>query len=41
MNKTTLSGRWNIEIGQLSILDSGTAERMLALIMNDILDHSN
>jgi hypothetical protein len=36
----SLSGRWNIEIGQLSILDQGTSERFIALILNDVLDQS-
>ena len=41
MSKTELGGRWNIDIGQLSILDQGTAERFLAVMMNEILDSSN
>lgn len=41
MAKTSLSGRWNIEIGQLSIMDQGTAERFLALIMNEVIDQSS
>ncbi len=31
-------GRWNIEIGQLSILDQGTSERFIALMMADALN---
>ena len=31
-------GRWNVEIGQLSIMDQGTAERFIAFIMADVLE---
>ena len=34
-------GRWNVEIGQLSIMDLGTAERFIAFIMADVLEPSS
>jgi hypothetical protein len=41
MSKVSLNSRWNIEIGQLSVIDSGTAERFIGLLMCDILDQSS
>ena len=39
LSKSLVSGdRWNIEIGQLSILDQGTSERFIALMMADVLN---
>jgi hypothetical protein len=39
MSKAMLGvGRWNVEIGQLSIMDLGTAERFIAFIMADVLE---
>jgi hypothetical protein len=39
ISKSLVSGdRWNIEIGQLSILDQGTSERFIAIMMADVLN---
>jgi hypothetical protein len=40
MNRCELGQRWKIDIGQLSILDQGTAERFIAVLMNEVLDSS-
>lgn len=41
MNRSELGQRWKIDIGQLSILDQGTAERFIAVLMNEVLDNSS
>jgi hypothetical protein len=39
LSKSLVSGdRWKIEIGQLSILDQGTSERFIAIMMADVLN---